>query len=149
MRATIATTGLVLGAFWMMSALAIAEDGPAPSSEGPEAAAPADGGAAPADAVPQGPKFNYQTGNIELPNKKATLHLGEKYRYLDAAETNKLLTAWGNPPNDSTQGAIVAADVDPLTDAGWAVILTYVDEGHVDDSDAAKMDYDDLLKDMK
>jgi uncharacterized membrane-anchored protein len=139
----------VLGAFWMMSALAIAEDGPAPSSEGPEAAAPADGGAAPADAVPQGPKFNYQTGNIELPNKKATLHLGEKYRYLDAAETNKLLTAWGNPPDDSTQGAIVAADVDPMTDAGWAVILTYVDEGHVDDSDAAKMDYDDLLKDMK
>ena len=30
-----------------------------------------------------GPEFNYQTGNIVLPNKVATLHLGERYRYLD------------------------------------------------------------------
>jgi uncharacterized membrane-anchored protein len=149
MRSTAKTTGLVLGAFWMLSTLAIAQDPPAPSSEGPETAAPADGSAAPAAVVPEGPKFNYQTGNIELPNKKATLHLGESYRYLDAAETNKLLQAWGNPPDDSTEGAIVAKDVDPMSETGWAVILTYVDEGHVDDSDAAKTDYDDLLKDMK
>jgi len=29
------------------------------------------------------------------------------------------------------------------------VILTYDDDGHIDDSDAAKIDYDDMLKDMK
>ena len=65
-------------------------------------------------AAPVAP-FKYQTGDIVLPNKVATLHLGEKYRYLDPAETNKLLMAWGNPPDDETQGAIVPADVDPLT----------------------------------
>ena len=148
MRTTITTATLVLGAFWMLNAQAIAEDTSAPASDVPETAVPADSGA-PADAVPQGPTFNYQTGNIELPNKKATLHLGGNYRYLDAAETSKLLVAWGNPPDDSTEGAIVANDVEPLSDEGWAVILTYVDEGHVDDSDAAEIDYDDLLKDMK
>ena len=36
-----------------------------------------------------------------------------------------------------------------MTEEGWAVILTYVDEGHVDDSDAAEIDYDEMLKDMK
>jgi uncharacterized membrane-anchored protein len=95
------------------------------------------------------PQFSYQTGNITLPNKVATLHLGEKYRYLDAGETNKLLVAWGNYGDDSTQGAIVPADVDPMADSGWAVILTYIDEGHIDDADAADIDYDDMLKDMK
>jgi uncharacterized membrane-anchored protein len=98
------------------------------------------------EAVPQ---FSYRTGNITLPNKVATLHLGEKYRYLDASETNKLLVAWGNYGDDSTQGAIVPADVDPMAESGWAVILTYIDEGHIDDADAAEIDYDDMLKDMK
>ena len=100
-------------------------------------------------ARPAGPSFNYQTGNIVLPNKVATLHLGDKYRYLDAMETNKLLMAWGNESDTSTQGTIIPADVDPMSDAGWAVILTYDDDGHIDDSDAAEIDYDDMLKDMK
>ena len=94
-------------------------------------------------------QFSYQTGNITLPNKVATLHLGEKYRYLDAGETNKLLMAWGNHGDNSTQGAIVPANVDPMADSGWAVIITYRDEGHIDDADAAEIDYDDMLKDMK
>ena len=44
----------------------------------------------------QDPNFTYQTGDIVLPNKVATLHLGDSYRYLDPAETEKLLVAWGN-----------------------------------------------------
>jgi uncharacterized membrane-anchored protein len=98
---------------------------------------------------PESPAFNYQTGNVTLPNKVATLHLGEKYRYLDSGETNKLLMAWGNESDTSTQGAIVPADVNPMSETGWAVILTYEDDGHIDDSDATEIDYDDMLKDMK
>jgi uncharacterized membrane-anchored protein len=79
----------------------------------------------------------------------ATLHLGEKYRYLDAGETNRLLMAWGNQSDDTTQGSIIPANVDPMSQTGWAVILTYVDDGHVDDSDANEIDYEDLLKEMK
>jgi len=84
-----------------------------------------------------------------LPNQTATLHLGGNYRYLDPAETGRLLVAWGNPPENDTQGAIVPNDVDPMSETGWAVILTYLDDGHVDDSEAADIDYEDLLKDMK
>lgn len=100
-------------------------------------------------AAPAGPDLKYQTGTITLPNKVATLHLGEKYRYLDPNETNKLLMAWGNESDTSTQGTIIPVDVDPWSETGWAVILTYVDDGHIDDSDAAEIDYDDMLKDMK
>lgn len=128
-----------------IAAPVFAEDpAPGPQSAAPEAAAPeAAPPAQPAVAL------NFQTGDIVLPNKVASLHLGGNYRYLDAGETEKLLVAWGNPDGSGTQGAIVPSDVDPFADNGWAVILTYKDEGHIDDSDAAKLDYDDMLKDMK
>jgi len=134
---TIATAGLALFTLFAPGSPAFAADAPAPA--GPEAEAPA-------RATRQ---FKYRTGEIELPNKVARLHLGEKYHYLDPAETEKLLVAWGNEPGSETQGAIIPGDVDPMTNEGWAVVLTYVTDGHVDDSDAAKIDYDDLLKDMK
>jgi uncharacterized membrane-anchored protein len=95
------------------------------------------------------PQLTYRTGDVELPNKIATLHLGSRFRYLDPAETEKLLVGWGNPPGSETQGAVVPAKTEPFTEEGWAVILTYEDEGHVDDSEAAEIDYDDMLKDMK
>ena len=95
------------------------------------------------------PELKYSTGDIVLPNKVATLHLGEKYHYLSPEVASQLLQMWGNPPDLDTQGAIHPADVHPLSEGGWAVFLTYVDEGHVDDSDANEINYDDLLKDMK
>lgn len=95
------------------------------------------------------PQLKFSTGDIVLPNKVATLRLGEKYHYLAPRETSQLLQLWGNPPDDSTQGAIYPADVSPFSDGGWAVFLTYIDEGHVDDSDAKDINYDDMLEDMK
>lgn len=135
-------------AAWMACAVfalpAFAQDTP------PDAADPEPTSAEAAEsAEPAGPELRYQSGNITLPNKVATLHLGDKYRYLDPGETNKLLMAWGNESDTTTQGTIIPADVEPFSDAGWAVILTYEDDGHVDDTDAAEIDYDDMLKDMK
>jgi uncharacterized membrane-anchored protein len=132
---TITTTGLALCVLWSLGLPAFAEE---PTEEPAEEA-----------AAPEGPAFNYQTGNIVLPNKVATLHLAGNYRYLDPAETEKLLVAWGNQPGNDTQGAIVPTEVDPLDGEGWAVIVTYDEDGHIDDSDAKDIDYDDMLKDMK
>jgi uncharacterized membrane-anchored protein len=136
-RANIAAAWLACAAFALP---AFAQDAP-PEEE--EAQAESE------STAPVGPKLNYQTGTITLPNKVATLHLGDRYRYLDPNETNKLLMAWGNASDTTTQGTIIPTDVDPWSESGWAVILTYVDDGHVDDSDAAEIDYDDMLKDMK
>jgi len=104
----------------------------------------------PADA-PAPPQLRYRTGEVVLPNKVATLHLNPDYRYLDPNETAKLLVAWGNPPDEvrDTQGAVVPTAVDPFSKGGWAVVLSYLDDGHVDDSDARKIDYKNLMADMK
>ena len=123
----------VFAATWF--SVAVAEE-PAPAESTAERAPPA---------------LSYQSGEIELPNKVARLRLDSEYRYLDPAETKKLLVAWGNPPEaaDDTQGAVVPTSVDPFSEHGWAVVLSYLDDGHVDDSDARKIDYTKLLSDMK
>jgi uncharacterized membrane-anchored protein len=123
------STGLLLGAFCLLGSPAFAQDA--------------------VEAEEESPVFSYQTGDIVLPNKVATLRLQDDYRYLDPAETEKLLVSWGNEPGNQTQGAIVPKGVEPMSEEGWAVILTYLDEGHVDDSEAAEIDYDKMLKDMK
>jgi uncharacterized membrane-anchored protein len=139
MRLTNITAAWILGASLALPAWA----------QEPEAAeAPAEQAAEGEEAAPE-VNFNYQTGDIVLPNKVATLHLGEKYRYMPPEEANKLLQIWGNLPDETTQGAVVPADVEPLHEGGWAVFLNYVDEGHIDDSDANEIDYKELLQNMK
>ncbi len=133
-------------AAWLLGA-SLALPGWAQEPEASEA--PAEESAAADESEFQGPSLDYKTGDVVLPNKVATLHLGEKYRYLDPANAEKVLVAWGNPPGAVTQGAIVPSNVDPFGQAGWAVFLTYEDDGHVDDSEAAEIDYADLLKDMQ
>lgn len=105
--------------------------------------------ASPAEAAPPELNFDYRTGDVLLPNKVATLRLGESYRYMSPADANRLLQLWGNLPDDRLQGAVVPAGVDLGGEGAWVVFLTYADEGHVDDSDAAEIDYDELLKSMQ
>lgn len=116
---------------------------PADAATGPEVAA---GGSA---EQSQPPDLVYQTGSIVLPNKAATLNLSDNYRYLDPKQTETMLVAWGNPPGSETLGAIVPAALGPFEDGGWAVIVTYIDDGHVDDKDAQEIDYVEMLEDMK
>ncbi len=83
---------------------------------------------------------------------KARIVIAEGFAYLDAADTKKLLTeVWGNPPDVGAHalGAIVPKGVSPLAEDSWAAIITYEDEGHVADDDAASINYTDLLKEMQ
>lgn len=92
------------------------------------------------------------TGEVAIPAAKATLKLADGYSFLPAGDAQRVLTeAWGNPPDDSVLGMILpSTDAHSvLDDDTWAVVVTFVDEGYVSDKDAAKIDYDDMLKDMK
>jgi uncharacterized membrane-anchored protein len=94
--------------------------------------------------------LTFREGQIKLPGDIATLDLPSSFRYLDPADAEKLITdGWGNPPGAKTLGMIVPADVNPLSAAGWGVVVTYDKDGHVKDDDADKINYADLLKDMK
>lgn len=94
--------------------------------------------------------LNFQEGKVKLPGDIATLDLPSNFRYLNPVDAEKLLTdGWGNPPGTKTLGMIVPADVNPLSAAGWGVVVTYDKDGHVKDDDADHINYADLLKDMK
>jgi len=92
------------------------------------------------------------TGAVVLPGNRAALNLPEAFHYLAPDDAQRLIEqGWGNPPGsgEGTLGMILPAKVNPLGEAGWGVIITYVDDGHVADDDAASIDYGDVLKDMQ
>ena len=93
-----------------------------------------------------------KTGDVTVPEAQATLKLGSNYSYLGADDAQRVLTQlWDNPPDKEVLGMILPS-TDPkvlLNEKSWAVVVTYSSEGHVSDDDAAKIDYDDMLKDMQ
>jgi uncharacterized membrane-anchored protein len=93
--------------------------------------------------------LKYQQGQIDLHNGLATLHVPEGFRYLNGADANKVVVQlWGNPPQAEPLGLLLP-ESGPLGHEGWAVIITYEEDGYVKDGDAEKINYHDLLKQMQ
>ena len=94
--------------------------------------------------------LHFRSGEIVMSDAKARFHLGPQFRYLEKTDARRVLEEyWGNPPDDSVLGMVVptAAPIDQ--EGGWAVVVTYSDEGYVSDEDAAKIDYADMAKQLK
>ena len=97
-------------------------------------------------------KLGYQTGTVTLQGGMATIRLPESFRFIGPEGSRRLLTeAWGNPEGsaDDVLGMLIPASVSPLTKAGWGIVITYDEDGYVDDSDAAGINYPKLLKEMQ
>jgi uncharacterized membrane-anchored protein len=95
-------------------------------------------------------QLEYRRGRVALPGDIATLDVPESFRYLAPEQADKILVeAWGNPPGTKTLGMLFPSDVSPLSEEGWGVVITYDEDGHVDDGDAGGIDYDEMLKQMK
>lgn len=94
--------------------------------------------------------LSFRTGQVAIPEAHATLDVAEGFKYLGHDDTRKVLEdLWGNPPDDEVIGLIVPDDADLASDHSWAVLVTYSEEGYVSDADAAEIDYDELLAQMK
>lgn len=94
--------------------------------------------------------LQYKTGTIALAGADASLQVQPGFRYLDRADTRKVLEQlWGNPPDDTVLGMLVPDNAPLASEHNWAVVLTYSDDGYVSDEDAAKADYNQILADMK
>ncbi|NMH60586.1 DUF2167 domain-containing protein [Alteromonas sp. MYP5] len=94
--------------------------------------------------------LTYQTGKITLPGGKATLNVPENYYYLSPEDTKRVLEeAWQNPEGELMLGMLFPQQYRVLDDASWGVTIEYTADGYVSDDDAADIDYDDLLKEMK
>lgn len=134
---------------FLMAALLCALHNPAQAAK---AAQPAPVEAAQVEQTPAQflATLKQQHGTITLPSGIATMKLNDEFYYLDPKDTERLLTeGWGNPPGHKTLGMIIPKAVNPLTASGWGVIVSYKDDGHISDEDAAKIDYADLLKQMQ
>jgi uncharacterized membrane-anchored protein len=95
--------------------------------------------------------LKYQQGEIDLHNGLAKLTVPKEFNFLgpDDAET-VLVKLWGNPPSSRKPlGLLIPADMTPITSNAWVVTIDYDQDGYVKDDDAAKINYDDLLKKMQ
>jgi uncharacterized membrane-anchored protein len=93
--------------------------------------------------------LQYQTGEVSIGSNLATLRLTPGFRYLDPAQTARVLEAWGNPPGQATLGMVFPATRSPLADDSWGVVITHVSDGHVSDDDADDIDYDEVLTSLR
>ena len=91
----------------------------------------------------------YREGRQELPGGMAHLRLPDGYRYLGPDDARKVIVdLWGNPPasaSDSLLGVIIPEGEHLASPSSWVIVLFYVEEGHVSDSDAGQIDFEGLM----
>ena len=94
--------------------------------------------------------YSFQKGDISLGDDLATLHVPEGFKFLDAEQSQQVLTdLWGNPPSE-TMGMLFPEGISILgEDFTYAIEITYSEEGYIDDDDAEDIDYDDLMTEMQ
>lgn len=90
-----------------------------------------------------------ETGLINLPSAGVVMDMGDSHYFLQPQDAKKVLTdLWGNPTNESVLGMIFERDTDGYSN-DYAVAVYFEPTGYISDEDAATIDYQDLLKDMK
>jgi len=96
-------------------------------------------------------KLSYQTGKVQLPGGMATITLPPSFRFLGQQDSRKMLVAWGNPPESArgVLGMLVPSAVSPLSEDGWAIVVTYDEDGYVNDEDAKTLNYDKVMSEMQ
>ncbi|UYQ91024.1 DUF2167 domain-containing protein [Chitinophaga horti] len=96
--------------------------------------------------------YKFQTGKLDLSGGQIAINVPAGFKFLDADQSKRVLTdLWGNPASasDGVLGMIFPADAEVLTEKTYAFIITYEETGYVKDGDAAEIDYDEMMKEMK
>ena len=94
--------------------------------------------------------LDFLSGNVTVKDGLATVQLPEGYTFLEQSDARYVVEdLWGNAPDDTVVGLIVPPDLPSGEEAEWAIIVSFADDGYVSDDDAASLDFDDLLTEMK
>lgn len=97
-----------------------------------------------------GTKLQYETGTIKIGSNLATLTLPPSLRFLNSEQTQFVVEKlWGNPPGNSYLGMVVPSNKEVDAEDCVAAIITFDDTGYVSDSDAASINYSELLATMQ
>lgn len=95
--------------------------------------------------------LHYEVGLINISDGVARVNIPKGFKFINEKQSQYILeTLWQNPPDGSVLGMIVSDSfhVNSLK-SEWVFVITYNSMGYVKDDDADKIDYDDLLKEMK
>jgi uncharacterized membrane-anchored protein len=94
--------------------------------------------------------FKYESGKITLSEGEGTLNVPKGFKFLNAAQTQDVLSnLWGNPEDKSILGSLVPDGKGVTHSNSWMFVISYQGDGFVKDDDAGDIDYDDLLRTMK
>ena len=93
----------------------------------------------------------YKTGKLSLANGAMTITVPAHFKFLESADAKYVIEdLWGNPPSSRPPLGLLMPESASATGAGgYAFIVSFEEMGYVKDDDAAEINYDDLLKDMK
>jgi uncharacterized membrane-anchored protein len=96
-------------------------------------------------------EFHPQTGKIIIGDNLATIDVPDDMIFYNAKDARYLLEEqWHNPPDPSVLGAIIKPGDENVRESNDVVIVvSYDDCGHVSDSDATSLDYQELLSNMQ
>lgn len=88
------------------------------------------------------------SGDVIIPEARATLSLGGAYYFLPADEAKRVLTeGWNNPAGSVNDVlGLVFPTGKTFLDDSWGAVITYQPTGYVADDDAQSADYDAMLK---
>jgi uncharacterized membrane-anchored protein len=94
--------------------------------------------------------LRYETGKVVLPDGTIELNMPAGFRFLNKEQSNFILTdLWNNPLRQDVLGMLFPEDSRLSSDSTYAFIISFDPIGYVKDKDADKIDYDQLLADMK
>jgi uncharacterized membrane-anchored protein len=95
--------------------------------------------------------LKFQQGDVKLKDGLATLKVPANFRYLDPDQTDTVLVQlWRNPPQqEKTLGMLFPAEISLASAESWGIVITYDEDGYVEDDEAASINYNDLLKEMQ
>lgn len=102
-----------------------------------------------ASSPPSTSGLHFETSPVNILGSKVLVQASPSLHYLSAPEAKALLIKEGNPPSavSDIEGLLIPANASGQD--SWFVVITENTDGHVSDADAAKINYDDLLSQMK
>jgi uncharacterized membrane-anchored protein len=94
-------------------------------------------------------EIKFEVGAVDLENQ-VNLNIPAGFKFLKKNDAEWVVfDLWGNPRSEGILGMIVKEDYEVLEANGWAFVLSFEKMGYVKDDDAAKINYDELLKEMQ
>jgi len=95
--------------------------------------------------------MNYEQGIINISDGVARVTIPKGFKFINEKQSQYILESlWQNPPDASVLGMIVNDSFHVNSQKSeWVFVITYNSMGYVKDDDADKINYDDLLKDLK